>query len=423
MTPNPLPHIVVLGGGFGGLWTTRALAGAPVRITLVDRANHHLFQPLLYQVATAGLSSPDIAAPLRHILRGQRNVTVRLDTALRIDPAQRYVECADGTLDYDFLVVATGATHAYFGHENWAQHAPGLKGVCWNPALKEGQAKHPHHARAEHSHGGAHAACEDKGALQILQMRGTGEAAEKGDQLSTRDDMCEIDEKDREAAAEGVIGHRSLADLRGDDDRLEGAAKVSTGIDHEGSRGKAKQLARSGFIELPQVRGERRLESARKHGQHGTLEDAAASVDEGDAEEAPAAKPKRTRKPRGAKAEAVEVVAEAAEVVVEAAAEPVAEEKPAPKKRASRAKAAAPEAVEPVVAEVAPKPKGRSRAKAAAEPAVDVAAEVAPALVVDPGLTPVAETVVADPGEASAPEPVADDPAKPKRKGWWSLGR
>ena len=127
MASNALPNVVVLGGGFGGLWTTRALARAPVRITLVDRANHHLFQPLLYQVATAGLSSPDIAAPLRHILRSQRNVTVRLDTVLRIDPAQRRVECAGGSLDYDYLVVATGATHAYFGHDDWAQHAPGLK--------------------------------------------------------------------------------------------------------------------------------------------------------------------------------------------------------------------------------------------------------------------------------------------------------
>ena len=127
MTSTPLPHVVILGGGFGGLWTTRALARAPVRITLVDRANHHLFQPLLYQVATAGLSSPDIAAPLRHILRSQRNATVRLDTALRIDPGQRRVECADGDLAYDYLVVATGATHAYFGHDDWARHAPGLK--------------------------------------------------------------------------------------------------------------------------------------------------------------------------------------------------------------------------------------------------------------------------------------------------------
>lgn len=121
------PHVLVLGGGFGGLWATRALASAPVRITLVDRTNHHLFQPLLYQVATAGLSAPDIAAPLRHILRRQGNVTVRLDEALAIDLDARRVTLAGGGLDYDFLLVATGATHAYFGHDDWAAHAPGLK--------------------------------------------------------------------------------------------------------------------------------------------------------------------------------------------------------------------------------------------------------------------------------------------------------
>lgn len=121
------PHVVILGGGFGGLWATRALASAPVRITLVDRTNHHLFQPLLYQVALAGLSSPDIAAPLRHILRRQRNVEVRMDEALRIDVDARRVVLANGALDYDFLVVATGARHAYFGHDDWARHTPGLK--------------------------------------------------------------------------------------------------------------------------------------------------------------------------------------------------------------------------------------------------------------------------------------------------------
>ena len=121
------PHVLVLGGGFGGLWATRALASAPVRITLVDRTNHHLFQPLLYQVATAGLSAPDIAAPLRHILRKQANATVRLDEALSIDLSARRVTLAQGTLDYDYLLVATGATHAYFGQDAWAGHAPGLK--------------------------------------------------------------------------------------------------------------------------------------------------------------------------------------------------------------------------------------------------------------------------------------------------------
>ncbi len=122
-----VPHVLVLGGGFGGLWATRALARAPVRITLVDRTNHHLFQPLLYQVATAGLSAPDIAAPLRHILRRQRNVTVLLGQARTIDVDARRVTLVERTLDYDFLVVATGATHSWFGHDDWAAHAPGLK--------------------------------------------------------------------------------------------------------------------------------------------------------------------------------------------------------------------------------------------------------------------------------------------------------
>jgi NADH dehydrogenase len=122
------PHVVVIGGGFAGLWAVRALAKDHVRVTLVDRRNHHLFQPLLYQVATAGLSAPDIAAPLRHILRGQRNVEVRLGDVVGIDAAARRIHTADGgVIDYDTLLVASGATHAYFGHDDWAPHAPGLK--------------------------------------------------------------------------------------------------------------------------------------------------------------------------------------------------------------------------------------------------------------------------------------------------------
>ncbi len=122
------PHIVIVGGGFAGLWAARALAHAPVAITLVDRANHHLFQPLLYQVATAGLSAPDIAAPLRHILRDQRNVEVRLGEVARVEPDARRVVLADGDIiAYDHLLLASGATHAYFGHDDWAAHAPGLK--------------------------------------------------------------------------------------------------------------------------------------------------------------------------------------------------------------------------------------------------------------------------------------------------------
>jgi NADH:ubiquinone reductase (H+-translocating) len=122
------PHIVIVGGGFGGLWAARALRNAPACITLIDRCNHHLFQPLLYQVATAGLSSADIAAPLRHILRKQANVEVRLAHVEKIDAASRTVALDDGTtMAYDMLLLATGAGHAYFGHDEWAAHAPGLK--------------------------------------------------------------------------------------------------------------------------------------------------------------------------------------------------------------------------------------------------------------------------------------------------------
>ena len=122
------PRVVIVGGGFAGLWATRALRTAPVRITLVDRGNHHLFQPLLYQVATAGLSAPDIAAPLRHILRKQRNVEVRMATVTGIDADARRITLDEGdALAFDYLLLASGATHAYFGNDHWAAHAPGLK--------------------------------------------------------------------------------------------------------------------------------------------------------------------------------------------------------------------------------------------------------------------------------------------------------
>jgi NADH dehydrogenase len=128
MDESSRPHVVVIGGGFAGLWATRALASAPVQVTLLDRGNHHLFQPLLYQVATAGLSAPDIAAPLRHILRRQRNATVLMEEVAAIEPQSSRLLLADGrALAYDFLVLAAGATHAYFGHDDWAAHAPGLK--------------------------------------------------------------------------------------------------------------------------------------------------------------------------------------------------------------------------------------------------------------------------------------------------------
>lgn len=120
-------HVVILGGGFGGLYCARALAGADVRITLVDRKNHHTFQPLLYQVAAAVLNPSDIASPIRRVLRSQRNVEVVLGEARAVDVAARTVTLADGALSYDYLVIATGVTHDYFGHPEWARWAPGLK--------------------------------------------------------------------------------------------------------------------------------------------------------------------------------------------------------------------------------------------------------------------------------------------------------
>ncbi|HEY6049720.1 MAG TPA: NAD(P)/FAD-dependent oxidoreductase [Thermoanaerobaculia bacterium] len=121
------PRVVILGAGFGGLTAARAFAGAPVRVIVVDRRNHHLFQPLLYQVATAALSPGDIAYPVRAILSKQKNAEVLLADAVAIDPAAREVVLADGHLPYDHLIVATGATHSYFGHPEWETHAPGLK--------------------------------------------------------------------------------------------------------------------------------------------------------------------------------------------------------------------------------------------------------------------------------------------------------
>jgi NADH dehydrogenase len=122
------PHVLILGCGFGGLFAARTLRGADVRVTVLDRTNHHLFQPLLYQVATAGLSAPAIAAPVRAILASQENCTVLMGEATRIDLARRVVVLESGAdLAYDRLIVATGATHSYFGHDDWAPHAPGLK--------------------------------------------------------------------------------------------------------------------------------------------------------------------------------------------------------------------------------------------------------------------------------------------------------
>jgi NADH dehydrogenase len=122
-----LPRIVIVGGGFGGLSAARALDGLAADVLLVDRRNHHVFQPLLYQVATAGLSPGDIAAPIRWVLRRQRNIRVWLAEATGVDPARRVLRLADGEVAYDYLILAPGASHAYFGHDDWQGHAPGLK--------------------------------------------------------------------------------------------------------------------------------------------------------------------------------------------------------------------------------------------------------------------------------------------------------
>ncbi len=125
----PRPRVVILGGGFGGINAARALRNAPVDVTLVDRRNHHLFQPLLYQVATAALNPSDIAYPIRRILRRQKNATVVLAEVLSIDAARRRVVLAEAAIEYDYLIIATGATHSYFGHDNWSRDAPGLKSI------------------------------------------------------------------------------------------------------------------------------------------------------------------------------------------------------------------------------------------------------------------------------------------------------
>src|SRR5262245_40222530 len=121
------PHVVIVGAGFAGLNAARALKDAPVRVTVIDRRNHHLFQPLLYQVATAALSPADIASPIRAVLRRQRNAEVLLAEATAIDPDRREVRLVDDVVAYDYLILAAGASHAYFGHDEWSGVAPGLK--------------------------------------------------------------------------------------------------------------------------------------------------------------------------------------------------------------------------------------------------------------------------------------------------------
>jgi len=128
-TPEKKPHVVIIGAGFGGITAAQAFKDAPVNVTVIDRNNHHLFQPLLYQVATAVLSPADISAPIRHVLRKQKNTVIVLAEVTGIDTEQQWVVTAERVIPYDYLVIATGASHSYFGHDEWAPYAPGLKSI------------------------------------------------------------------------------------------------------------------------------------------------------------------------------------------------------------------------------------------------------------------------------------------------------
>ncbi|HYB01792.1 MAG TPA: NAD(P)/FAD-dependent oxidoreductase, partial [Ktedonobacteraceae bacterium] len=127
--PAELPRVVVVGAGFGGLRAAKALSNAPVQVTVIDRQNHHLFQPLLYWVATAGLSPADICSPIRSILRKQKNVEVFLEEVTGVDLQEQRVLMGDRSIPYDYLVIATGAHDNYFGHQGWEHYAPGLKTI------------------------------------------------------------------------------------------------------------------------------------------------------------------------------------------------------------------------------------------------------------------------------------------------------
>jgi NADH:ubiquinone reductase (H+-translocating) len=127
---NNVPKVIIVGGGFGGLWAAKELANEPVEVILIDRKNHHVFQPLLYQVATAVLSPGEIATPIRRILHYARNIEVILGEVIDFDIANNSLVLDDGSLvDFDYLIVAAGARHAYFGHDDWEVSAPGLKTI------------------------------------------------------------------------------------------------------------------------------------------------------------------------------------------------------------------------------------------------------------------------------------------------------
>src|SRR5260370_31413003 len=127
--PEKLPHLVIIGGGFGGLYAAREAARLPLRVTLIDRKNHHTFQPLLYQVASAVLSPADIAYPIRGVLRHDKNIAVLLEEATGFDLDRRIIKMRHGEIAYDYLIVAAGATDSYFGHDEWEPFAPSLNSL------------------------------------------------------------------------------------------------------------------------------------------------------------------------------------------------------------------------------------------------------------------------------------------------------
>lgn len=139
--PEKIPAVVIVGGGFGGLAAARRLKGAPVNVILIDRTNHHLFQPLLYQVATSVLAPGQIASPIRGILRSSSNTTVGLGTVTAVDLASKQIifdrpDRVAIPVSYDYLILATGQTHSYFGHDEYEQYAPGLKSLADAVALR-----------------------------------------------------------------------------------------------------------------------------------------------------------------------------------------------------------------------------------------------------------------------------------------------
>ena len=137
IVPAVVPRVVIVGAGFGGLHAARALRNVPVQVAVIDRNNHHLFQPLLYQVATAVLSPAEIAAPIRSVLRKQKNTEVLLGEVMGVDTqAQRVLLDDDQSVPYDYLILATGARDSYFGHNDWAQCAPGLKSIVQATAIR-----------------------------------------------------------------------------------------------------------------------------------------------------------------------------------------------------------------------------------------------------------------------------------------------